>query len=743
MWLSITDLAGLPGLPTSGRATRTWLARYGVPSRTRPGRGGGLEYDASALPPDARAALLARQVAAAAPVIDFAPPPPVPLTAPPVPAPAPPPRRPASDADKAVADARVTLVRLVEDLAPLHGAQRAYALVAAELAAGRLAEPLQAAARLANQRARGTPLSARTLQRWCGQYQADGWWGLLPAPQQPQPLARIDDDVAAVLGLYHSRDPQWRNLTRAAMQVTRQLGRPLDDWRALYGRARRALAKVDNVGLIKSRHSGAQRAALLPFKRRDTSVLAPLDVWVIDGHTFKAKVRHPDHGAPFAPELTLVLDAATRRVMGWSVALSENVLAVGDALRHAIGQHGVPAIVYSDNGAGETAKVMDCPIDGFMARLGIDHRTGIPGHPQGHGIIERSWRTHAINCARQFGSYQGGDVDAGTFRKAAAELAREQRALRRAEQALQVGEPAQVVRLSDKAPSWQQFVDAVERMVADYNGTHRHRALPKRADGKHQTPDEAWAAMLRPELQHKPDAAELRQLFMPAVLRTARRGEVVLFNQHYQASELMGMEVDGRQVSVRYDVHDASYVEVFTLDGRPVCRAQWNANRIDYFPKAQVLRARERRKDAAVKRLMQKIDTATREVRPTLDAQTVFLPAPTAPELLVPIVEGGRYDSTLLDALPSTGEVARGAATAADATSGRPFIFDAPSDRYEWLMRHRGSWLDDDGPWLEQYAASDDYASLREYYEGRGLGWRAGGAADGFKGAQVLVAANT
>ncbi len=65
-------------------------------------------------------------------------------------------------------------------------------------------------------------------------------------------------------------------------------------------------------------------------------------------------VRHPEHGAPFAPEVTLVIDAASRMVTGWSVALSENQIAVGDALRHAVGNCGVPAVVYSDNGAGET-----------------------------------------------------------------------------------------------------------------------------------------------------------------------------------------------------------------------------------------------------------------------------------------------------------------------------------------------------------------------------------------------------
>ena len=39
-WLTSDQLAGLPGLPASARAARTWLARHGVPRRVRQARGG-------------------------------------------------------------------------------------------------------------------------------------------------------------------------------------------------------------------------------------------------------------------------------------------------------------------------------------------------------------------------------------------------------------------------------------------------------------------------------------------------------------------------------------------------------------------------------------------------------------------------------------------------------------------------------------------------------------------------------
>lgn len=722
IWLTARELAGMPGMLASERRTRDKLLALGVPNRNRAGRGGGREFDCSALPEETRLALMHSTVAQAGAMLvataeahaptSFAAPDSGTAAVPAVQGE----RRPPSQAEKAVADARAMLVNQLLELAQLHGTTKAAHVLSLQLSTGACSAELQAAARVGNQRQRSSSIGWRALFNWLSSYKQQGWWGLLPAPTAT-PVMEIDQDVAAVLGLYHSRDPKFRNLTAAAIDVTKQLGRAHDTWKLLYGKARRALPKVNKIDLIKSRHSGAERAAKLPFKRRDTSVLKPLDVWLIDGHTFKAKVRHPDHGAPFAPEVTIVKDAATRLICGWSVALSENVIAVGDALRHAVGNCGIPAIIYSDNGAGETAKQMDCPITGLVARLGAEHRTGIPGHPQGHGLIERGWRTHMINCARQFGSYQGKDVDSNTLRKVSAELAKEQRALKRAQQT------GEVIQLSHKAPSWKQFIDAVAQSVADYNEQHRHRSLPKNAQGKHMTPAEAWASMLDTDLQHKLGTTELRMMFMPAMLRTAKRGEVQFLNQVYHSKDLMA--VDGEQVRVHYDIHDPNFVLVFTMEGEYVCEAKWNANRIDYFPKPVVVISREKRADAAIKRREAQIELAMRERNAAADAVNVFsLPEPTAPVVLVPTVEV--FSSSLPPSLTSRAQPVQAAA-------GRPF-FDTSGDRYEWLMRHRDAWDADDADWVRAYVASEDYDSVREYYASRGLEWNEGEV--GFKSAR-------
>jgi putative transposase len=718
-WLTARELAGLPGMPGTERRTRAKLLKLCVPARPRAGRGGGQEFNCAALPAQTRTALMIEKVAQAGGPIaahlekpfEVCPKVNLPLAVPE--------RRPPSQADKAVADARMMLVNQLLDLQQLHGIKKAANLLALQLASGQCTDELKATARTANQRARDDSVSARTLQRWLATQRAHGWWGLLPAHVEDQ-VSEIGDDVAAVLGMYHSKDAQFRNLSQAAIEVTKRLGREYDTWKLLYAKARRALPKVNKIDLIKARHSGSERAALLPHKRRDTSQLKPLDVWLIDGHTFKAKVRHPDHGAPFAPELTAVKDAATRLICGWSVALSENVIAVGDALRHAVGNCGIPAIIYSDNGAGETAKQIDCPITGVVARLGSEHRTGIPGNPQARGLIERGWPTWAIKCARQFGSYQGKDVDAGSLRKAAAELAKEQRAIKRAEHT------GEVIQLSTKAPSWKQFIDAVDRAVHEYNTQHRHRSLPKHTSGphagKHMTPQEAWDAMLDREHQFKLSELELRMLFMPAVLRTAKRGEVQFFNQIYFSRDLMA--VDGEQVRVHYDIHNPNFVLVFTVDGEYVCQADWNANRTEFFAKPVVQMARERRVEARMKRLQGQMDLAQRELTGTAASNVFSLPEPGAPVVLVPTVEG--LTSSPSSVIPSQAQPAQAAA-------GRPF-FDNVSERYEWLMQHRGAWVDDDGAWVAAYVGSDDYAGLAEYFASRGLDWKAGEV--GFKKAR-------
>lgn len=727
-WLTAAALAGLPGLPASERRTRDWLARTRVPQRQAAGKhgGGGVEWDCSALPEATRAALMLRQVqqaaadlpapAAAQPMHQ------VPATRASLPAMPAAPRVP-SRQEASCADARLALLNRAYALQDAgRSLEAAFTLVAHELASPHAPADLLAQLPAANQRLRHgqavPPVSSKTLWKWHAKHQASGWTGLLPAPVLAKPLASLPDDVAAVLARYHSTSGAARNLSHCAQAVNAELGRPYDDWVALCHRARRALPKVDRVGLIKARHTGAERDARLPYKRRDTSVLVPNDVWLIDGHTFKAKVRHPFHGQPFAPEVTVVIDAADRFIVGWSISLSENTIAVGDAVRVAVTRAGTtPAMIYSDGGAGETGKKLDCPVAGIYSRLGISHPVGLPGKPQGHGLIERSWRTTMIRCARQYGSYQGGDADSHTVRNVRLELAREATAIKRA------AADGDVMKLSAKVPSWQQFMQDVAAEVERYNTLHRHRGLPKHTSGphagKHMTPAEARAAMHQPvDDVLRVDHATALHLFMPAEVRTPARGWVTLERKQYFSEALMAHGVDGERCRVHYDIHDPGKVWVWTLAGDFVCEAQLDGNTIDYMPQSALELAREKRVRSAIKRLEQKIDTAKAELHPQLDAPAAGMTfaAPQRAAELAPV--------------PATAAAAP--ATPALAAGSRPAFFESAADRYEWLMQHPAAWAEGDATWLADYADSTDYAALQGYFSSRGIAWLDEGDSPGF-----------
>ena len=144
-----------------------------------------------------------------------------------------------------------------------------------------------------------------------------------------------------------------------------------------YDAVRRALDKMPKFIREAGRLTGAKMKALKTYQKRDWSGLMNNDVWTGDGHSLKMKVAHPEHGQPFTPELTLIMDTASRYIVGWSLAYSENQLAVGDALRHAMVNHGIPAIYYSDNGGGQKNKTFDTEVNGVFARLGVHHETGM------------------------------------------------------------------------------------------------------------------------------------------------------------------------------------------------------------------------------------------------------------------------------------------------------------------------------------------------------------------------------
>lgn len=361
--------------------------------------------------------------------------------------------------------------------------------------------------------------------------------------------------------------------------------------------------KMGNVEAQRGRMGNRELKNLQPFIRRGTEQLLPTDVYTADGHCFDAEVAHPMHGKPFRPEITAIIDVATRRLVGWSIDLAESGWAVLDAVRMSACECGIPAIFYVDNGSGYKNQMMGAKGRGVMARLNTEMSHALPYNSQAKGLIERSHQTLWIKAAKNLPSYIGKDMDA--------EASNKMFKLTRSE-IKQIG-------VSKGLMSWSDFLNYAAQVVNGYNNKP-HSSLKRIADPvtlkkRHLSPLEAWNEAL--EMGAPIDRVEdwdAEDLFRPYEERKVRRGEIELFGNRYFSQELS--EYHGDTVLVGYDIHNADQITVRDEDGRLICYAKWNANKRAYFPQTKVEQARQRRADGRLRRLAVKQDEVMQEASP-------------------------------------------------------------------------------------------------------------------------------
>lgn len=517
-----------------------------------------------------------------------------------------------------VADARAALVRevfLLENQGNI-GRLKAINYVVSKARSGELPPLLQAAAVTANaKRGSGRTISRDPLYQWVLKYSqaqnaAERLLLLAPGKREEMKVEEISW-LADFLAQY--RQSNGRPMTEAYEDFVAEWNRRYAEEPYMlqivpsYDAIRRVMKKLPEVTKQKGRVTGSEYRQLEGFTRRDWLQMPVNYVWIGDGHGMKLKCAHPIHGRPFSPEVTFVIDGATRFVVGWSMDLAENVFAVAGAIQHGIRNHGKPFIYYSDNGSGETADVLDKEVVGILPRLGVNHPTGIAGNPQGRGIIERLNRTLPMRIARKYRTYFGKGADRETLRKL-------NRDLRSAFNALQQGKnlnAKQRAAMRD-LPSWSELCEAVREGVEWYNN-RPHSELPMKANGKHFSPAEYRKKRLAEEdteIEWLSDV-ELRDMFRPMVEKPVRRCEIHWLNNIYYAPELR--DEHGRKVLISYDIHDASKITVRRLDGSFICEAVWNGNKRAAFPVTAEYHKHQQRIKGMRKRAEEKLRDAEDE----------------------------------------------------------------------------------------------------------------------------------
>lgn len=510
-----------------------------------------------------------------------------------------------ADWQRQCAESRLIIVREIQQRVR-NGVKKTKAIetLVAQASDGTLPENIQQIVSLANAKAgNDRAVSRRSVFDWVALVEdAEKKNFSAVAVLAPKPrMVKIPEWAALLLKLYGQ--PQKPNLTTVLELMPKHL--PADVECPTYGQAYRFLTeKMGNVEREKGRMGSRELKNIQPFKRRDTSILMPTDVYTADGHCFDAEVAHPRHGKPFRPEITSIIDVATRMIVGYSIDLAESGWAVLDAIRMSACNNGIPALFYVDNGSGYTNALLKAEGRGLMSRLGCQITHSLPYNSQAKGIIERSHQTLWVKAAKQLPTYIGKDMD-DQARQKVFKLTRNEVKL--------YGQSKILI-------SWSDFLQFAAETVQQYN-TKPHSALAKFADSqtmkrRHYSPAEAWEFGLKhPDSEIVLVAAdEADDLFRPYETRQVRRGEIELFGNKYFSRELE--QYHSETVVVGYDIHDPEKIHVRDSEGRLICKAHWNANKTHYFAKSVIDQAREKRAAGRLRRVAAKQAEILEELSP-------------------------------------------------------------------------------------------------------------------------------
>ncbi|MFO6448944.1 transposase domain-containing protein [Erythrobacter sp. NE805] len=593
--LAALDLAGLPGDKRSinRRAqNERWgsrLSAEGKPLvRARQGRGGGNEYHFTLLPAEAQADLARRGYACAQPKAE-------PTT---------------SAAAWAWFDAQKASVKAE--------AQRRLAIVAEvnlHCAAGATVTAAVARASAAHD------VGSSTIYDWLkdvrGIDRADWLPALASARKGGGKKAEIDPGLWEIIksDWLRPEEPPFAACYEEAERIARERGLTLPHPRTLL---RRLKAEVPRSVQIMARKGEKQFERHVPEARRSVEGLHAMHIVNVDGHTFDVFVEHPDHPGDakkwVRPVLVGVQDVYSRKILGWHIDLSENVLSTRMAFAQMLREFGIPEVCYLDNSRTFASKALTAgaatryryKVDaeepaGLLVSLGIEVRfTQI--YSGKSKPIERAWREFADRISRSAacaGAYAGNSP---------------------------TNKPANY---GQRAVPWAEFEQIVARGVAAHNA--------RKSNGgacKGRSRDVTFAESYAVSSIRKANEVHLRMALLQAE-RTrldSRTGEIRLFGNRYYSPVFI--DHLGAPVTVRFDPWNLHReVHVYDKAGHYLAQAELLED-YGFREQAGAIEAGARRKEA------RRAVRAALEAERTLDAAEIAaaqipLEAPPRPEASV------------------------------------------------------------------------------------------------------------
>lgn len=362
-------------------------------------------------------------------------------------------------------------------------------------------------------------VSIRTLERYVEAYRKGGWEALKPRARSSKGRCRISGDVLEKAKQLRRERPE-RSVEQIVFLLEEsKLVSPGTLAPSTLARHLRQ-AGLSRRNLMRENETSGHRR----FEAEDILVLVQAD--------FKHFVYLPDPKNPKKRRKTilcLILDDYSRYILHAQFYFDEKLPRLEDCLKKAILRHGVPEMLYCDNGSAFSSQ----HLARICGKLGIDLRHTRPFQPRGRGKIERSF---------QF-------IDTSFLPEVYARI--------------EAGKLTTLAELNDALWAW-------------IDGYYHERVH----GGTKQTPKARWTASSRQP--KRVSLVELNEIFLWEEKRQVdATGCVRLLGNTYEVDG----DLSNRQVTLRYDPYDLRDIQVWfegtrRSDAKPVELRRYRDRRV-------------------------------------------------------------------------------------------------------------------------------------------------------------------
>lgn len=414
----------------------------------------------------------------------------------------------------------------------------------------------------------------------------------------------------------------------------------------------------------------ALKEQVIPHIKRDISKIEVGEILVADGKRLNFQIINPFTGKPCRATLIGYLDWKSTALVGYEIMLEENTQNIASALRNAILNLGaIPKFVYLDNGKAFRSKYFtgssnfsEIGLKGIYEKLGITTVFANPYNARTK-VIERFFLEMQESFEKLLPSYIGTSIENKPAR------------LRR-------NEKFHSEIHTELIPTIQQTIQMINSWLLYKN------SLPCPND-KSKTIQEMFNSIDKQEINPR----ELDDLMLAQEVKTITSQGIRFLKSDYYNDALYGLR---QKVIIKYSLFDLSYINVYTITGKFLCRAEritlthplahYTGEVRDIEDYKQKIQKQKQLKNKTIKACKEFLNIEDLEILESkMDkSEDTLLPSQIVPRIEIKKEKPKKYNP-----------------------AAKP-LFKTSREKYEYLMKY-GCTCNDDRVWLADYKTSKEY----------------------------------